>query len=202
MPTDIKLDQVDGNWLIIEGNVLMTTASNLMLDSPGRRKPGGSAHRRALVHDAQDGLTINFAADYPGGVTVVGNLAVTGDLRVGSMVSVIGAISALQDALADLHATAGNSGSRLDTLEHTVAQLTEMVGAAVIPQWRTKTEVEEGDDMGLVSPSAEDLGLLIEYEFDQRNPNFNHEDVISITPPAGTLVMRGSTVVILINLEG
>jgi hypothetical protein len=32
------------------------------------------------VHDFQDGLTINFAGDYRGGVTVIGNLGVTGDI--------------------------------------------------------------------------------------------------------------------------
>jgi hypothetical protein len=32
------------------------------------------------VLDFLDGLTINFGGDYPGGVTVTGNLAVTGVL--------------------------------------------------------------------------------------------------------------------------
>ena len=77
-----------------------------------------------------------------------------------------------------------------------------LVGAAVIPPWRTKTEVEEGDDMGMVAPSAAQLGLAVQYEIDQLNPNYGHEEVISITPPAGTLVMKGSTVVVRINLEG
>ena len=70
MPTDIKLDQQGGDWLLLEGSVLKTTAADLMLDSPGRRRGGTSPHRRALVHDAQDGLTINFAGDYRGGVNV------------------------------------------------------------------------------------------------------------------------------------
>jgi len=43
---------------------------------------------------------------------------------------------------------------------------------------------------------------VIEFQIDQRNPNFQHEDVISITPPAGTFVRRGSTVIVAINLEG
>jgi hypothetical protein len=72
----------------------------------------------------------------------------------------------------------------------------------VIPEWRTRTEVESGDDMGMVSPPASELGLTVEFEIDQRNPDFSHEDVISITPPAGTMVKRGSTVTIRINLEG
>ena len=80
MATDIKLDQQGGNWLIIEGHVLKITASDLMIDSPGRRHGGPSPFRRALVHDFQDGLTINFNSDYPGGVTVTGNLVVTGEI--------------------------------------------------------------------------------------------------------------------------
>jgi hypothetical protein len=152
------------------------------------------------VHDFQDGLTINFDGDYPGGVTVVGNLTVTRDVRTGSIQSLSQTITALQDEIANLQAIMG--GPRLDKLEQTVAQLLEMVGAVVIPEWHTKTEIEEGDDLGLVSPSAGQLGLVIDFQIDQRNPNFQHEDVISITPPPGTLVRRGSTVVVMINLEG
>jgi hypothetical protein len=208
MPTDIKLDAEGGSWVVVEADVLKTTAADLMLDSPQRRQPGGAPLRRALVHDTNDGLTINFNGDYRGGVTVVGSLvvsgslAVSGDVRTGSIPSIGDAIAALQDVIAGLQTTAGISGSRLDALEQTVAQLVDLAGAAVIPAWRTKTEVEEGDDMGLVSPSAEELGLLVEFTFDRQNPNFQHEDVISITPPAGTLVSRGSTVVVEINLEG
>ena len=183
MATDIKLDQGDGNWVLVEGTVLKTTAADLMLDAPQRRLPGGGAFRRALVHNAQDGLTINFNGDYRGGVTVVGNLMVTGDTQVGST-----SVRVLESTIA--------------TLEDRLAQLMTLVDVVVIPNWRTKTEVESGDDMGIVSPSASELGLTIEYEIDQRNPNFAHEDVISIGPPAGTLVKRGSTVHVRINLEG
>jgi hypothetical protein len=208
MPTDIKLDQQGGNWLILEGSVLKTTAADLMLDSPARRRGGPSPHRRALVHDAQDGLTINFAGDYPGGVTVTGNLAVTGDLNLagtalsGTIASLQSAIASLQTALASIETAIEGTGRRLDTLERTVASLVELVGAAVIPPWRTRTEVNEGDDMGILYQSADQLGLVIEYEIDQLNPNFGHEEVISIAPPPGTVVMRGSTVVVRINLEG
>ena len=187
MATDIKLDQGDGSWLLFEGSVLKTTAADFMLDSAGRRHPGGPAYRRALVHDFQDGLTINYNGDYRGGVTVVGNLAVTGDVHVHG----IGSIVALRDAVT----------ARLDALERTVEQLVKLAGAAVVPAWRTKTEVEEGDDMGVMSSAAQ-LGLVVDYQIDQQNPDFQHDDVISITPPAGTLVLSGSTVVVRINLEG
>ena len=197
MATDIKLDQQGGDWLIVEGRILKTTAHDFMLDSPGRRRGGPSAFRRALVHDEQDGLTLNFAGDYPGGVSVHGNLVVTGDLKVAG--TALGAtLASLQSAIAKLHGTT----DRVETLEKSVASIIQIMGAVVIPPWRTKQEVEEGDDMGMSTQSAEQLGLVVQYEIDQRNPNFDHEDVISIRPPEGTVVMPGTTVVVKINLEG
>jgi hypothetical protein len=189
MPTDIKLDQQGGNWLLLESGVVKSTATDFMLDSPARRGVGGSVHRRALVHDAGDGLTINFAHDYPGGVTVVGDLAVTGDVKVP------GAGVALGATVTDLY-------SRIHELEQRIAALVELVGAVFVPPWRTKLEVEEGDEMGMSTRSAAELGLTVEYDFDQLNPHFGHEDVISISPPAGTPVRPGSTVRVRINLQG
>lgn len=188
MATDIKLDQGDGNWVLVEGNVLKTTAADLMLDSPFRRLPGGSQHRRALVHNTLDGLTINFNGDYRGGVSIMGNVGVSGDIATGQIASVNAAIGALQTTVA--------------MLEDRVAQLAALAGVVVIPNWRTKTEVEEGDDMGITTPSAEELGLIVEFRIDQNNPNFGDQEVESITPPAGTLVSRGSTVIVEINLAG
>ena len=71
MATDVKLDQIDGTFLVLEGRVVKAVTSDFMLDSPVRRK-GGGPFRRALVHDQNDGLTVNFNGDYPGGVTVAG----------------------------------------------------------------------------------------------------------------------------------
>jgi hypothetical protein len=201
MATDIKLDQNGGNWVVVEGTVLKTTAADLMLDSPARRGGGPSPFRRALVHDFQDGLTINFGGDYPGGVTVTGTLTVTGDVKVAGK-ALNATLAALQSAVEALQRSSGGLEPRLDTLERTVEGLVQLSGAAVIPPWRTRTEVEEGDDMGMAVRSAADLGLVVEYQIDQRNPDFDHGDVISIMPPAGTLVLRGSTVVVRINLEG
>ena len=197
MATDIKLDQQGGDWLIVEGRVLKTTASDFMLDSPARRRGGPSPHRRALVHNEQDGLTLNFAGDYPGGVTVTGNLVVTGDLKVAGT-AVGAAIASLQSAINLLKGTADH----VTELDKSVAGIIQILGAVVIPPWRTKTEVEEGDDMGMSTLSAEQLGLVVQYDIDQRNPNFEHEEVISIKPPDGTVVMPGTTVVVKINLEG
>ncbi|QXP53073.1 MULTISPECIES: hypothetical protein [unclassified Cellulophaga] len=44
------------------------------MDNADRRN--GSGHRRALVHDHEDGLTINYNGDYPGGVTIKGIIKV------------------------------------------------------------------------------------------------------------------------------
>lgn len=70
MATDIRLDEGDGTFLVLASRVVKAEASDFMLDSPQRRKNVGP-HRRALVHDQNDGLTVNFNGDYPGGVTLV-----------------------------------------------------------------------------------------------------------------------------------
>lgn len=82
MTTDVRLDQVDGSFLELDARVVKAISSDFMLDEPSRRK-GGGPHRRALVHDQNDGLSINFSGDYPGGVTITGVrfLDVTGDLQ-------------------------------------------------------------------------------------------------------------------------
>jgi hypothetical protein len=69
MATDLRLDDVDGNYVVIDSGVLKSTAADFLLDNPSRHT--GTHHlRRALVHDQRDGLTINFNSDYPGGVTI------------------------------------------------------------------------------------------------------------------------------------
>jgi len=55
-------------------NRMDVKASDLVLDSPARRKPNGPKFRRALVHDESDGLSINFNNDYPGGVNIAGEI--------------------------------------------------------------------------------------------------------------------------------
>ncbi len=71
-----------------------------------------------------------------------------------------------------------------------------------IPAWINKEEVENGDDMGIVRPSAAELGILVIFEFTQQQPGFGQEDVVSIDPPAGTLIPRGRTVKVTLNLLG
>lgn len=70
MTTNIHLDKGnDGDTIVFQAAALQSGAADLLLDSPARRKKNGG-HRRALVHDGDDGLTINFNGDYPGGVTI------------------------------------------------------------------------------------------------------------------------------------
>jgi len=58
-------------------NHLHVQGHDLLLDSAARRKPNGPTFRRALVHDENDGLTMNFNEDYPGGVTLNGVTSIT-----------------------------------------------------------------------------------------------------------------------------
>lgn len=83
MPTDVKLDQGQrGDTVLLDGGVVQATASDFVLDSPSRHK-GHPGLRRALVHDFSDGLTINWAGDYPGGVTINGPSTELSTARIG-----------------------------------------------------------------------------------------------------------------------
>ncbi|MDH4369640.1 MAG: hypothetical protein OEV99_07310 [Nitrospira sp.] len=84
MATDVKLDEIDGTYLLLEARVVKSVASDFMLDSPERNK-GINPHRRALVHDQSDGLTINYNGDYPGGVRInqVAELTPLGRVKMG-----------------------------------------------------------------------------------------------------------------------
>lgn len=78
MDADIKLD---GDTVTVEGRVIKTTASDLMLDNAEHRK-NSTQFRRALVHNKGDRLTLNYAGDYPGGVSVEGGQLTVQQLRV------------------------------------------------------------------------------------------------------------------------
>lgn len=81
MNSDIKLDAEGDGWVTIELNVLKANSSDFMLDNSSRRK-GTDGFRRALVHNENDGLTVNFNGDYPGGVKVEGGVRLDGDVRI------------------------------------------------------------------------------------------------------------------------
>ncbi|MGC1516142.1 MAG: hypothetical protein WA810_11260 [Maribacter sp.] len=72
MESDIKL--LDRGVVQVDGRELLLLAHDIKLDNADRRS--GSGHRRALVHDHADGLTINYNGDYPGGVTIKGILKI------------------------------------------------------------------------------------------------------------------------------
>ena len=75
MATDIILDD-GGDNITIQAFRVKAAAPDLLVDSPDRRRPPNPAEppqstiRRALVHDFNDGLTLNWAGDYPGGITL------------------------------------------------------------------------------------------------------------------------------------
>lgn len=61
----------DGDWVNVDGNWTRLRTLDLMLDASSRRI-NQTSHRRALVHDHTDRLTINYASDYPNGVRING----------------------------------------------------------------------------------------------------------------------------------
>lgn len=68
MSGDVKLEETS---VIVEASTLACHSTDLVLDHPDRRM-STTGSRRALVHDFNDGLTLNWANDYPGGVTIKG----------------------------------------------------------------------------------------------------------------------------------
>jgi hypothetical protein len=204
MPTDIRLDEFDGSWVIVDSAVLKSTAIDFLLDAPSRRGVSGGL-RRALTHNGGDGLTINMSSDYPGGVTVESDLKVTGRLLLspdGSS-SVSDVISQLEDDIAELRLESHRfDPTRIDRLEQSVATLAALMNASVVPPWRTRDEVEQGDDMGILYMSASSLGFVVEYIVLQNDPQYNDGEVVQIEPPPGTVALRGSTVRVTINLAG
>ena len=80
MSSDIRLEE---NGIVMEGDAIFVHGSDLLLDQVARR-PGTdpASFRRALVHDFNDDLTINFNTDYPGGVNILGNVKMPGEVSV------------------------------------------------------------------------------------------------------------------------
>ncbi|TQR16351.1 hypothetical protein [Psychrobacillus vulpis] len=209
MPTDIKLDEGDGNHVVIEGSVLRTTASDLILDAPARRRTGG--FRRALVHDGYDGLTINFNGDYPGGVTVGSNITVARDLTVAGEIRWKSARNGEERKLTELidrieydirHLNLYSGHDAIDEIRNALTSLANLFDAAAVPPWSTREEVENGDDMGVLYSSAEDLGFDIVYHDIDGYPPELYDRVCKIEPPPGTFLRKGSTVYIWFCEEG
>jgi hypothetical protein len=66
----------DSDVRLVPGQVRVE-AWDLCVDAKDRRKTA-TPHRRALVHDFDDGLTVNWANDYPNGVTLKGVRTIEG----------------------------------------------------------------------------------------------------------------------------
>ncbi|MGY1944763.1 hypothetical protein [Nocardia asiatica] len=71
MATDVKLDD-ERNWVTLQGHAVNVRGSDLILEEKSYRSDGGGKFRRALVHNQNDGLTINISNDYPAGVEIFG----------------------------------------------------------------------------------------------------------------------------------
>lgn len=61
-------------------------AWDLCVDSKDRRV-NNTPHRRALVHDYGDRLTLNWGKDYPKGVKIQGDTDIDGDLQVNGLLN-------------------------------------------------------------------------------------------------------------------
>ncbi|HMB93883.1 MAG TPA: hypothetical protein VKP65_23740 [Rhodothermales bacterium] len=101
MSSDIKLDEY---YVIVEGRFLKAQIWDLMLDHPDRRKTN-SPYRRALVHDFNDGLTVNWNNDYPGGITLNGVRIIRKDPNFISPVTIVGGVNVNEG---NLHVGKGN----------------------------------------------------------------------------------------------
>lgn len=66
---------LDGGNAIVDGNWLTVRCWDVKLDAADRRS-SQTGERRALVHGFSDELVVNYNADYPGGVTIRGNLRI------------------------------------------------------------------------------------------------------------------------------
>ena len=123
------------------------------------------------------------------------------DLIDANVVSIQEQTTGLQPALADLHTRVASLQQTCESLAASVAQIVSFIGV-VIPAWISKKEGEEGDDMGIARQSAAELGLKVGFVDSRQVPGFSQDDVVAIDPPAGTLVARGSTVTVTLDIEG
>jgi hypothetical protein len=100
---NLKVEKIQG---VSPTHQLKVVAADITLDWPDRRT-STTGYRRALVHNQSDGLTINYNGDYPGGVTISGEVKIPGKLVLGG-----------QDA-----------GARIAALEQKIAALETRVAA-------------------------------------------------------------------------
>lgn len=71
---------LDGGNAIVDGNWLEVRCWDIKLDASDRRS-SSAGERRALVHGFDDELVVNYADDYPGGVTLRGEVHLPGKIK-------------------------------------------------------------------------------------------------------------------------
>ncbi len=126
-------------------------------------------------------------------------------------------VDRLSEGVDAVTATLDRQSAMLDGLAGEITRLQEQqalvlkaLGFAMVPAWQTVEEVERGGDMGLERPSAHSLELAVEYWAmngdapahlgDAFVPSF-FMPVLSTTPAIGSLVRRGATVQVLIDVN-
>jgi hypothetical protein len=137
---------------LLDGQVKVE-ASDLCLDSRERRK-NDTLFRRALVHDRGDGLTLNWAEDYPGGVTIMGkanmrDATINGEGQIRDLlarqVRMIGPLFALLTLTPERNINSPPSGITEQTFQATVgasfAQLLQEVQEGVTQEVNIKVDL-------------------------------------------------------------
>ncbi len=107
--------------------------------------------------------------------------------------------AAAQDAqLAETQRELKEMQSQLQLLHANVDKLINLFGV-IIPDWGDREEVENGNEFvgEFFRPSATSLGLTVEFRT-LTAPGVHLDHVINISPPAGSLVQRGSTITVAI----
>jgi hypothetical protein len=67
-----------------------------------------------------------------------------------------------------------------------------------VPHWTHLKDIEGGDDMGML-PLGGVFGLIVEITNLQAEPGYDDEEIVSISPAAGSLVRRNTTVYVTVN---
>jgi hypothetical protein len=93
--------KICGEVNIDDGNLTLKGA-DLKLDAPDRRK-NQTPFRRALVHDFNDRLTLNWGKDYPGGVKICGEVNIDdGNLTLKGNAAISGSLKTNEALISDL----------------------------------------------------------------------------------------------------
>lgn len=150
MSADIVLEE---ERIRLEGGVVEMTAHDLELDASARRSTS-SGKRRALVHDPNDGLTLNWAGDYPGGVTIQGTTRL--QIVEGGTAEFGGEVKAHQVWAGDLRVDEGAQLDRLTAQAATIANLD--VGAALRVQVASPLPALDGTPSATSGPGGRHRG--------------------------------------------